>query len=182
MRPYLSSFLIALGLGLTLPNAGNAQDLTSSLMGCRDINDDSDRLACFDNLVGAMGTQAVAQAPASAQAPVEPAAPVVVLTAEERFGVDDLRKSDEVKKREKKTQLQSLSDSVVDIARNGRGKYVVILENGQIWRQLNADSGRLRIPKSGAEGMTVEIKRRSLGAHSLYLAGENRGIKVERIK
>ena len=123
MRPYLSSLLIAVGLGLSFPGAAFAQDLTSSLIGCRDISDDSDRLACFDNLAGALGTQATAQSPAQTttqdQAPAAPAEPVVVLTAEERFGVGDLRKSDDQKQREKKKQLKSLSNAVVDIARNG---------------------------------------------------------------
>lgn len=168
--------LIALGIvGVTVTMCGApgalAQDLGRALIECRDISDDSNRLACFDNLANGLesGAQVVAEAPAP------------VLSPEEQFGVEDLAETKEKKKKESGA-LKSLTAPVVDIGRNGRGKYVVILENGQIWRQLSADTGRLRIPSSGAEGLSVEIKRRSLGAHSLYLNGENRGIKVERIK
>jgi len=168
--------LIALGLAGTMGAAWSApgamaQDLGRALMECRDISDDSDRLACFDSLASGLesGAQVVSEAPAP------------VLSPEEQFGVEDLAETKEKKKKERES-LKSLTSPVVDIGRNGNGKYVVILENGQIWRQLSADTGRLRIPGSGAEGLSVEIKRRSLGAHSLYLDGDNRGIKVERIK
>jgi len=182
MKSYLISVAISLGIVLGVSSAGQAQGLTSNLIECRDINNDPDRLACFDQLVGALTTREIADASAIEDKAEDETPPPVVLTAEERFGVGDLRKSDDDKKREEKEKIKSLTASVVDIARNGYGKYVVILENGQVWRQLKADSGKLRVPKSGAEGMRVEIKRRSLGAHALYLAGENRGIRVERIK
>ena len=153
----------------------SAQGLASSLMECRDISDNSDRLACFDALASGLNTSDVMADASAAVAPPQP-----VLTPEERFGADDLPATEEEKREEEK--LKSLAASVVDIARNGRGKYVVVLANGQVWRQLSADTSKLRIPKSGAEGLDVEIKRRSLGSHSLYLNGENRGIRVERIK
>ena len=153
-----------------------AQGLASSLMECRDISDNSDRLACFDALAsGLNASDVMADASAAVAPPPQP-----VLTPEERFGADDLPETEEEKRKEEK--LKSLAASVVDIGRNGRGKYVVVLANGQVWRQLSADTSKLRIPKSGAEGLDVEIKRRSLGSHSLYLNGENRGIRVERIK
>jgi len=179
MKSYQFSLVTALGLVFGASSAAQAQDLTSNLIECRDIGEAADRLACFDRLVGGLNQREIAEA-VSASKDVESAGPPkVVLTAEESFGAEDLPLTEEEREREK---IISLTASVVDIARNGYGKYVVILANGQVWRQLNADSAKLRVPKSGAEGMSVEIKRRSLGAHALYLAGENRGIRVERIK
>lgn len=155
-----------------------AQGLASGVIECREIRDDSDRLACFDALASGFSADDV-MADASLNK-AEAAPPQPVLTPEERFGAADLPKTASEKREEE--DIKSLTASVVDIGRNGRGKYVVVLANGQVWRQLSADTTKLRIPKSGAEGMSAEIKRRMLGAHSLYLNGENRGIRVERIK
>ena len=173
---YLAATIVAF---VGLPGSASAQGLASGVMECREIGDDSDRLACFDALANGLSAGGViadaSQLPTVAASPPQPA-----LTPEERFGADDLPKT-EAEKREE-DQLKSLATSVVDIGRNGRGKYVVVLANGQVWRQLSADTSKLRIPGAGAEGLPVEIKRRMLGAHSLYLNGENRGIRVERIK
>lgn len=165
------------GLGAT-PTL--AQDLTPSLLECRAIDDDDDRLDCFDGLVRNLNENSLI-ASGSVSGPAAEAPPEVQLTAEERFGMEDLPEIQKEKRKEKE-KTKSITASVVDIARNGRGKFVVILENGQIWRQLNADTTKLRLPSGGAEGTTVEIKRKSFGAHSLKINGDNRSIKVERIK
>ncbi len=150
-----------------------AESLMPELLSCKNITDDSNRLACFDKLVSGV-------APVTVAAAVE-SEPEPVLTAEESFGAEDLA-STKKKIREEREKVKSLTSGVIEIARNGNRKYVIILENGQIWRQLMADTNSLRVPSSGAQGMTAEIKRRKLGGHSLYLNGERRSIKVERIK
>lgn len=170
----LAATLLFFGLSQNV----SAQNLAPALLECRNITDAADRLDCFDKLAGSLDEQAVLAAQEQAPEPGdEEAAPV--LTAEQSFGLEDLP-SEQKKKREEKTE--SLTASVVDIGRNGRGKYVIILENGQVWRQLTADTSKLRVPRSGAEGISVEIKRKMFGAHMLSLDGDNRSIKVERIK
>lgn len=172
---YIAAALVAC-VGFT--ESASAQGLASSVMECREISNDSDRLACFDALASGLSVGDVISDVSHQIA--EAAPPQPVLTPEERFGAEDLPQTEEEKREEDK--LKSLAASVVDIGRNGRGKYVIVLANGQVWRQLSADTGKLRIPRAGAEGLNAEIKRRMLGAHSLYLNGENRGIRVERIK
>lgn len=174
-------FIVAATAVVSIGFSGGAaaQNLATGLVECRGISDNSDRLECFDQLANALDAENL---PVSAfmeggeDLPVEP-----VLTAEERFGSEDLPQTVE-RKRKEREKLKSLTAAVVDIGRNGRGKYVVILDNGQVWRQLNADTNRLRVPKAGAEGMSAEVKRKKLGGHSLYLNGDNRSIRVERIK
>jgi hypothetical protein len=166
--------------------SGNAvaQNLMPGLLGCKNIDDDSDRLACFDGLVSGFDSPAAVAAASNAEAvPSESqtVAPEPVLTAVESFGAGDLVATQE-KAGEERKKIKSLTASVIDIARNKRGQYIIILDNGQIWRQIRADTNKLRVPSAGAEGMSVVIKRKSLGAHALYLNGENRSIRVERIK
>lgn len=173
--------VLALIITAGIAGPAGAQDLGSALLDCRAIEDSRDRLACYDNVAGALsqGRMETSAAPVTrerqAAAPA-PAAPV--LTAEESFGRDDLP---EVRKEENEKKLKMITANVVEIGRNNRGKYVVILDNGQIWRQINADTNRLRVPKD-AEGLVAEVKRKMLGAHDLSLNTGNRTIRVERIK
>ncbi|NNE39763.1 MAG: hypothetical protein HKN14_02465, partial [Marinicaulis sp.] len=102
------------------------------------------------------------------------------LTQEEIFGRNDLKDFQKEKKKTSKVN-NTLASKVIEIAENKRGKYVVILENGQIWRQLSADTDKLRVPKD-ASGIGVTIKRKALGAHVLSLETGKRSIRVERIK
>jgi len=147
--------------------------LMPELLNCKNMADDSNRLACFDQIVTGIDSVTVAA--------VVDAEPEPVLTAEESFGSEDLA-STQKKLRKEREKVKSITSSVIEIARNGNRKYVIILENGQIWRQLMADTNSLRVPSSSTQEMTAEIKRRKLGGHSLYLNGERRSIKVERIK
>ncbi|MEO1244022.1 MAG: hypothetical protein AAFX54_19095 [Pseudomonadota bacterium] len=155
-----------------------AQSLAPGLIECRGIGDDSDRLACFDRLAGGLEAEKIAVEATDGEAAL---ASGPVLTPEERFGAEDLPETKE-KQRKEREKIKSLAASVVDVGRNGRGKYVIILDNGQVWRQLSADTDKLRVPKSGAEGMGVTIKRKSFGGHVLSLNGDKRSIRVERIK
>lgn len=157
-----------------------AQGLPSSLLACRDIADDSERLECFDQAVAGIDESALASIGALKEDEIAAAEPA--LSPEERFGREDLQEAKEERRKDEKKELKSLAAKVVEIAQNRRGKYVVVLDNGQVWRQLKADTNSLLIPSSDDEEISVEIKRRFLGAHVLSLVGDNRSIRVERIK
>ena len=158
--------------------SGNAvaQNLMPDLLECKNLTDDSKRLKCFDGLMSDFDSNAVM---AEMAAPVIP--PVPVLTPEERFGAEDLATTQKEVRKER-NKVKALTASVIDVAKNKRGKYIVILENGQVWRQITADSSKLRIASSGAAGMSATIKKKSLGAHILLLNKDKRSIRVERIK
>jgi len=162
---------ITVTIAMSASGGAVAQGLTPALAACRGIVDDAGRLACFDSVASGLEADATVAASAVAQAPA--------LSAQDLFGSEDLASTKERKKRENRKAV--LSAGVIDIARNKRGKYVVILDNGQVWRQINADTDKLRVPKN-ATGLGVEIKRKALGAHLLKLDNGNRSIRVERIK
>lgn len=164
----LSAVFVCAGAVFTY--AGAAEDLAPALIECRSMADDGDRLACFDDATSDLGLDDAGKTNVAA-------AP---LTQEEIFGRNDLKDFQKEKKKTSKVN-NTLASKVIEIAENKRGKYVVILENGQIWRQLSADTDKLRVPKD-ASGIGVTIKRKALGAHVLFLETGKRSIRVERIK
>ncbi len=91
------------------------------------------------------------------------------------FGAEDLIKDD----RERKKELRTIATS---ITQNKRGKYVIVLDNGQVWRQIQGDTNKLRIRRGAETGQDVIIKKRSLGAYTLRLTTAKRSILVRRIK
>ncbi|MEO1014712.1 MAG: hypothetical protein AAFX08_05930 [Pseudomonadota bacterium] len=188
-------------LGAASVTAANASQL--GVLECRAIQSDADRLRCYDDVAarlasetkppaeqGDVDTGIVARAPAGEAAqPTDATRPIAEATAAETsaaaapeaegFGAEDLRAQ---APREKKAQKDRvLVAGVVDVAKNGRGKYLIILDNGQVWRQLKADTNNLLVPKN-LEDETARIRRKSMGSHILSLSSGRRSIRVERIK
>ncbi len=94
----------------------------------------------------------------------------------ESFGDDDLKKdqSDE-------DEVDRVSGVAVEIGKNNRGKIFVILDNGQVWRQIDADSRSPYIPRN-AEGLPVEIKKGALGSYFVKVGNAKESFKANRIK
>ncbi len=166
MRKYVAATI--LGLFLLGGVAGAQGDgLKADLLACKSLEKDKERLKCLDAVLSSIDERTVlGEASESAQE-----------RPDDEFGAVDLAKEREKEKNSPKVMTASL----VEIARNNRGKYVIILDNGQIWRQLRADTSRLLIPRDKS-GQEVTIKRRSLGAHTFSFTKDKRSIRVERIK
>ena len=76
--------------------------------------------------------------------------------------------------------LDSITATVSDYSFNPYGKFMVVLENGQIWRQLQGDSGTAHFNKG--EKNTVVIERGMLGSYNLTINDSVKTYKVERLK
>ncbi len=70
---------------------------------------------------------------------------------------------------------------VLEFAKTARGKAVFILENGQVWRQLDSDTTTVLDPERGTK-MSVRIERGALGSYNLTIDGRNILVKVNRLK
>lgn len=172
-KPHLPLLLIAFLLPSLSAASAADDDFLAAFKACRKIEDDAARLACFDGLDA---KQAKAPAVAAAPAPKK-------LTKEEKedaFGASTIitkRKAEA--KAEEDEELKELTMALVETGKTRSGKYFFLLENGQMWRQIKADTTRLPLPKK-LEGVTVTIKRKRLGSHSLTLKG--RSVRVKRIR
>ena len=156
----------------TAPVAAD-DDFLTAFKACQKIENDASRLACFDGL-----DTRQARVPAVATAPTPKK-----LTQEEKedaFGASTIitkRKAEA--KAEEDEELNELTMALVETGKTRSGKYFFLLENGQMWRQIKADTTRLPLPKK-LDGVTVTIKRKKLGSHRLTLKG--RSVRVKRIR
>ena len=70
--------------------------------------------------------------------------------------------------------IDILSATVTELQRYGYDKVLIRLDNGQVWKQVNGSSLRLRV------GDAVEIERASLGSFMLKKQGSKRTMRVSR--
>jgi hypothetical protein len=206
-----SSAVFLTGLFASYPSQAQpsaTSDELRDVASCRQIPKARDRLRCFDKttefLKGVASSEAANDtidgaessslasavennAPASAEAETIAAAkspdtpddydaengvdPVA------SFGAEDLLREDEG------DRLKELRAVATVIRQDQRGKFIIELDNGQVWRQLPGDTKTLRVRRDReGDGHDVVIRKRSLGAYALRLTTAKRSILVRRVK
>jgi len=165
-----------------------SQQVIENLISCKGIADDNTRLRCLDNVLEDLN---VISPPAQSlsnvidEASVNEKVEEVAVLGEadeqqkvEAFGQEDIA----IKQRKNnKERPKILEASLIELAKNKNGKYVMILDNGQVWRQLKSDTSRLSLGRNEGN-VPVTIKRRALGGYAFSLARDKRSVKVERLK
>jgi hypothetical protein len=160
---------LALAHGLLSPGLAGAASPTAAFMACAGEKDDARRLACFDAAVAEARTQPAPPAAAVAVA----AAPT--LTKEEKFGLRGDLKQEKAKQAPELVELESVTGKVTKLAAKPHGQLIVTLDNGQVWYEIQANTG-LRVKV----GDQVTIKSGALGSYSLVANG--RSSKVTRAR
>ena len=151
---------------------------------CATMADDRARLACYDSIFGRpaapppLGAPSAAAPATGAVAGTVAAAPAVAAAAtpETDFGLTEAAKRAREPEGSGDRLPDSISGTVARVARQPAGEFVVTLENGQVWTQLQVDA-RARI----AVGDTVTIKKAALGSHLLVTANRY-ATRVRRVK
>ncbi len=174
-----------------------AEDLSDILNRCRAIADEAERLTCFDQASQPVASEPEAAAPAVVEpAPVETApavsttpaasespaaaadpapaetktAPTIVsaVTTEEEFGLE--------RKREKEG-IQKITSRYDGKFTGWDGDTLFPLQNGQVWKQI--EGGRYSYK---ADQPIIEIKRGLFLSYYLKVQGQNRTVRVTRIR
>jgi hypothetical protein len=165
------AFLLSAGTA----RADTPQDALAEFAKCADIAESGARLRCFDAAIP-RAKSALAEHQASQKRGFldwfgfsRPPKPV---TRPEDFGKPPAAEPGEI------TQLTAM---VAEFAKTPRGKSIFILDNGQVWRQLDSDSDEVFEPAPG-KPMRVTIEMGSFGGYNLSVAGRNGIIKVRRLK
>jgi hypothetical protein len=96
----------------------------------------------------------------------------------EAFGEEDIKRNSED---DDDDEVESVEGVAVEVGKNNRGKIFVILDNGQVWRQIAGDSNSPYIP-SDAAGLPVTIKKGALGSYFVKIGKAKSAFKAERIK
>jgi hypothetical protein len=166
----------------------SAQAAALSLEICAAIDDPVERLACYDKLAGrlpadtakASGTAPSAADPVAPKADViVPAAPAATPTvpaaeptpnAEAVFGLEHKQKPEEERPDE-------LLLKWTKKRKDAYGKWTILLENGQVWRQTDSARFNFKNPEQ-----FVVISRGVLGSFFLGEPERSVRIRVERLK
>ena len=138
-------------IGIGLSRADSAADVLEQISRCTTIADPAARLQCFDRAAPA-GKEALAPKPAD-------------------FG----------KPEQRPVELEQIVATVKELSRTARGRALFVLDNGQTWRQLDADDAQVAEPAAG-RAMKVTIARGFLGNYTLTIEGRNGLIRVRRIE
>lgn len=182
--------------------ASPADDLIGGMAKCAAIADNAARLGCYD----ALNPQLKA-AEAAPPAPPVVAAPPPAAAPDERawydpsryFGVNPTQQRTPAQfgsesltapppppgapatpENTPPPALDSITSGVSEYSFTPYGKFIVILADGQIWQQLQSDSGTAHFAKSGPNSVT--ISRGTLGSYVLAIGDSMITFKVKRLK
>jgi hypothetical protein len=166
---------------LTITGTAQANEVNlQALQACTFVENDFNRLLCYDNVMAGKSLskpatkqqieQPVANSAAAASpAPVAAAGATteqIVRTKNEDFGLEH--------KEVAKVNDDQISASVKSVKKAPYGELIIELDNGQQWRQVGSDS--LRLKKQDV----VVIERGVFNSFLLKIEGQNRSIRVKR--
>lgn len=102
-------------------------------------------------------------------------------TTPQKFGADTLPEEKQEAESHSPKPIDSITAKLDDYAFTPMQKFIVFLNNGQVWRQLDGDDGHAHFHKK-AKDNTVKISRGFMGTYDLVLNGEGLLFKVKRVK
>ena len=185
---HMTSKTILILLTMTAAATATADALYDELVVCRGLPDDA-RLICYDAAVDRSRQGASGRPPASAAAPAATVAATAPpsagaeaaassgsadLSQEDLFGKNQAEVERSVEEATGTERIDSLSGTISRLQQSGYDKVVITLDNGQIWRQIDASSLRLRV------GDSVRIERGAIGSYMLQKKGSKRSMRVTR--
>lgn len=191
--------LVAAGISLLAASPAMAQpgaEAVADILACDAVRGTKARLSCFEAALPALRAAhpaavdlAASRAEAARAVAARQAAEEFGLFAREEkpvandyerdaFGANDLPPS---ARGNDDDEVKSIEGLAVEIGKNNLGKLFVILDNGQVWRQVSGDRSTPYIPRS-AEGLPVEIKKGAMGSYFVKVGKSRDAFRAERIK
>jgi len=189
--------IIFLNIALTVVSAqASASDLESRLLKCRPLSSVASRVNCYDQIADSYTRRdEVAQTQevqSSVQAPVvisttvhpkphpEPTTPATstdkAIQPEELFGKPEKTVNEIVKKKLEIRAINQIRSPVVKVQQNHAKEFIVLLENGQTWKQ-KGDGGSWRISK----GEVAVISKALFGSFLMRVEGRKKSIRAVRV-
>lgn len=153
--------LLAQTAGAADSKDGGRAAIVQKLVDCRKVSDDQARLACYDQ-----ATAAFDQAEAKGD--------VVVVDREQArkvrrqafgFAMPSITLFE---KGETKEEVENVTGVVAAARQDGAGHWVIKLEDGAIWTQVDANE----LFKTPKPGMPVKIRRAALGSYMMSIDGQ----------
>ncbi len=150
--------------------SANAAELSDQLSQCRAVQNDLQRLTCYDKIGTKTFNSTVVMTEDQQDLERAPTAnnQVIAETNTDNFGIEH--------KEVTKGLASSLTATVASIEQSKRGLWTVTLDNGQKWRQISSDGFLLR------KGEEVTIIRGVFNSFLLTRKGSERQTKVARLE
>lgn len=130
--------------------------------GCAAISDDAERLACFDRTYA---EQVVVIAETAEREEAQ---------REEVFG---FREDDAILEQEDAAE-ETLTVTVQEVLRGSRRDQVLLMDNGQLWREITGSTLRNRV----REGWSGTVSRHWSGAYEIRFEGRSGYLRVARVR
>lgn len=174
--------------------AGGAAAQSADPIGyCRENSGgQSERIACLEAAIAALMAQRSASTPpdaADAAVPPRPgsAGPETMAAAEPPPAVSGLG-AEQVERRLRKDDKLAEADAeqaevtaaVVEAGETALGKALLVLDNGQVWRQRDSDRNRIRL--SSKQKYTVTIKAGMISGYRIHINELGRTFVAERVQ
>src|SRR6187399_2388590 len=150
----MKTILIGIAL-IGIPETLFAADAPSHL--CASVRDDSERLRCYDQAFG------------------KPAEPVAA-APKARFGFTEKEVARNTGQTAESAAPSSVTATITSLARLHDGKFVVTLDNAQVWSQSEFNS-----QADVGIGDTITVRRGALGSY-LLVTKAGIGTRVRRVK
>lgn len=175
--------------------AQTGDEAVASVLACEAVKGSKARLNCIEAALPALRA-AYSGAVALAAERAEAARQAAATEAKEEFGLspkqtastdeferDAFGESDlaAANRDHEDDEVKSVAGAALEIGKNNRGKIFVILDNGQVWRQVSGDSSSPYFPKT-VEGLPVTIKKGALGSYFVKIGKAKDAFRAERIK
>jgi hypothetical protein len=175
-------------------HADPREDLLQAMSKCTSITDDKARLSCYDAAAPRVHDVLNVPPPALSTPPTKEeekswfgfnldglfGSSEKEQTTPQQFGAETTPQV-EKKVENAEQQVDSINAGVTDYSYTIDQKFVVFLDNGQIWRQLQGDSDVAHFHRVPTDN-TVTIDRGLIGSYNLTINGSDRTFKVTRLK
>ena len=166
----------------------------ADLLACATIARDAERLACYDAAVAdaspearaaskrraeesaRIAAQEAAAAAAAAKVKAEADAVASAKAKREAFGAETVASRGEERFAPPPGQIQELDAKLTEVLTNRASQNVFLLDNGQMWRQV--DAGALPNLRPGD---AVKLRRAGLGGYDLVFMKQKRSARVKRL-
>jgi hypothetical protein len=187
MRRIAHITTLALLLGTAPVLAQSA--LTDKIKRCAAVENDAERLACYDGAVAAVDAEAAKMAAerkaqaeqrkreeqAKAEADAKLAAEKTAKDKVDAFGAAGMPSD---RRPEVKTDsIDELQASITEVFYSPMNQMILVLDNGQMWRQMDGMS----VP-AVRNGDKVVIKKRALSGFRLTFVRQKRTIDIKRYR
>jgi hypothetical protein len=195
-RPAAVTTLALVTLFSVPVHADPREDLLQAIGKCTTVTDDKARLACYD--AAAPHLHDVLNAPPAAMTtaptPEEEkswfgfnldslfgASAPASQTTPQQFGADRTPQVQQKEAEQTTHEVDSISAGVTEYSFTFDKKFIIFLDNGQVWRQLQGDTAMAHFKHQPTDNK-VTIERGFMGSYNLAINDGEETFKVTRLK